>query len=188
MAIDKGQLEGIRLQSERVVRAYKELRGTAHNSDFTSDDFPVGKFAELFQHLKQLDRWLEDDGAERPSVLEAAGRPFSDANLCVEQAKALSSLISSDESNDTDSMKVAASMVFGLMVDADEHLNALWVALGGKSVLAYIAWCLERLVRKLHDIYVEMGSQRWEAGKRESLARRALDRLAGVRANEGDPE
>jgi hypothetical protein len=54
-------------------------------------------------------------------------------------------------------------------------------------VLAYIAWCLERLVRKLHDIYVELGTIRWEAGKRESLARRALDRIAGVRPDEPDP-
>jgi hypothetical protein len=45
--------------SARVVRAYNELRGTAKNSDFTTDDFPVGKFAELFGQLKQLDGWLE---------------------------------------------------------------------------------------------------------------------------------
>lgn len=54
-----GHLDGIRLQAERVVRAYNDLRGTAKSVDFASDDFPVGKFAELFQQLKQLDGWLE---------------------------------------------------------------------------------------------------------------------------------
>jgi hypothetical protein len=48
-------------------------------------------------------------------------------------------------------------------------------------VLAYIAWCLERLVRKLHDICVEMSSQRWEHGQRDSLVRKALERIAEQR-------
>jgi hypothetical protein len=51
--------ECIRLQAVRVVRAYHDLRNTAHSADFKSDDFPVGLFAELVQNIKQLDGWLE---------------------------------------------------------------------------------------------------------------------------------
>jgi hypothetical protein len=51
--------ECIRLQADRVVRAYRTLRASAHSADFTSDDFPVGLFAELFQQIKQLDGWLD---------------------------------------------------------------------------------------------------------------------------------
>jgi hypothetical protein len=45
--------DGIRLQAERVVRAYNELRGTAKHSDFNSDELPVGKFVELFKQIKR---------------------------------------------------------------------------------------------------------------------------------------
>ena len=51
--------EGIRLQSERVVRAYKALRDSPSSANFTSDDFPVGLFAELVQQIKLLEGWLE---------------------------------------------------------------------------------------------------------------------------------
>jgi hypothetical protein len=47
MATDSVHSQGIRLQAERVVRAYRELRSTAHSATFTSDEFPVGQFAEL---------------------------------------------------------------------------------------------------------------------------------------------
>ena len=50
---------GVRLQAERVVRAYHELRAAPKNADFKSDDFPVGLFAELVQQIKQLDGWLQ---------------------------------------------------------------------------------------------------------------------------------
>ena len=51
--------ECIRLQAERVVRAYKALRDSPSSASFTSDDFPVGLFAELVQQIKLLDGWLE---------------------------------------------------------------------------------------------------------------------------------
>jgi hypothetical protein len=53
--------QGVRLQAERVVRAYHELREAPKNSDFKSDDFPVGLFAELVTEIKRLDGWLETD-------------------------------------------------------------------------------------------------------------------------------
>ena len=59
MATDSVHPEGIRLQAERVCRAYRTLRASAHSADFTSAEFPVGLFAELFQQIKQLDVWLE---------------------------------------------------------------------------------------------------------------------------------
>lgn len=50
--------EGIRLQAERVVTAYKELRADANSANFQSGDFPVGLFAELIQQIKLLEGWL----------------------------------------------------------------------------------------------------------------------------------
>ena len=50
---------GVRLQAERVVRAYKALREAPKNSDTRDDIFPIGLFAELLQQLKQLEGWLE---------------------------------------------------------------------------------------------------------------------------------
>ena len=50
--------ECIRLQSERVVRAYKALRDSPNSATFTNDDFPVGLFADLVQQIKLLEGWL----------------------------------------------------------------------------------------------------------------------------------
>lgn len=128
--------ECIKLQAERVVRAYNDLRTTAHSADFKNDDFPVGRFAELVQQIKLLDGWLQPVEGDAVSgahdVLRAAGTPYSDVSLCVEQAKALTRLISSDESEDIDSIQVAASMASTLLFDAEKHLTELWVAIGGK--------------------------------------------------------
>ena len=51
--------EGIRLQAERVVRAYKEMRDTTNSANLKSDDSPVGLFAELMQQIRMLEGWLE---------------------------------------------------------------------------------------------------------------------------------
>lgn len=67
MATDSTHSEGIRLQAERVVRAYKALRSNAHSANFTSDEFPVGQFVELVQQIKQLDVWLQPaEGSDEP--------------------------------------------------------------------------------------------------------------------------
>ena len=50
--------EGIRLQAERVVRAYRALRDAPKLSDLHERRFPVGLFAELVQQIKQLEGWL----------------------------------------------------------------------------------------------------------------------------------
>jgi hypothetical protein len=130
MADDSVHSEGIRLQAERVVRAYSAMRDRAKTME--SGDFPVAEIGELFQQVRLLDGWLqpiaesEEDGADRLEVLKVAGGPFEGASTCIDQAKALASLISSDESDDTESMKLAASMVYGLMNDAQHWLNNLW--------------------------------------------------------------
>jgi hypothetical protein len=72
MANDSVHSEGIRLQAERVVRAYKELREAPKNADFKSDDFPVGLFADLVQQIKVLDGWLEPSDEPRLAELRAA--------------------------------------------------------------------------------------------------------------------
>ncbi len=69
------QSEGIRLQAERVVRAYRTLRASAHSADFTSAEFPVGLFAEIVQQIKLLDGWLQP--VEQPTADDVA-QPFSE--------------------------------------------------------------------------------------------------------------
>lgn len=72
--------EGIHLQSERVVRAFKALREAPRNSDFKSDDFPMGKYIALVDEIKRLDGWLEPITAtattakRRPSESERDAR------------------------------------------------------------------------------------------------------------------
>lgn len=76
MATETVHLDGIRLQAERVVRAYKELRADTKSADFKSDDWPVGLFAELMQQIKLLDGWLEpvaEDVAALRARCEALG-------------------------------------------------------------------------------------------------------------------
>jgi hypothetical protein len=55
----------VKAQADRVVAAYRDLRAASHNTDFASDEFPVGRLAELFQQVKQLDVWLEAPHAEQ---------------------------------------------------------------------------------------------------------------------------
>jgi len=86
MANSNVHSEGVRLQADRVVSAYRELRNTAHSADFTSDDFPVGKFAELFQQIKALAGWLEPDswrsGADLAlELIDSAGDLHHSASL-----------------------------------------------------------------------------------------------------------
>jgi hypothetical protein len=59
MATHSVHSEGISLQAERVVRAYKALRAAPNSADFSSDSFPVGLFVELVTQIKQLAHWLE---------------------------------------------------------------------------------------------------------------------------------
>jgi hypothetical protein len=67
MAIRSVQSEGIHQQALRVVRAYNALREAPKNTEFNSDDFPFGLFAERLQQIKLLDGWLE------PAVESEAG-------------------------------------------------------------------------------------------------------------------
>jgi hypothetical protein len=64
MATTQDHDQCIKAQAERVVAAYRDLRAASHNTDFASDEFPVGRLAELFQQVKQLDVWLEAPAAE----------------------------------------------------------------------------------------------------------------------------
>ena len=75
MANDSVHSEGIKLQAERVVRAYKTLRDAPKNSDFKSDDFPVGLFAELVTQIKAFDGWLQP--ADEPADNIAAIRELT---------------------------------------------------------------------------------------------------------------
>ena len=59
MATQDTGSDGVRLQAERVLRAYKALREAPKNSDPRDDVFPIGLFAELVQQIKQLEGWLE---------------------------------------------------------------------------------------------------------------------------------
>ena len=96
--------ECIRLQAERVCRAYRTLRGSAHSADFTSAEFPVGLFAELFQQIKSLDIWLQPvEGAELPprekrrgneAFAEHVGQRIDSALLCIERARRLTDVCS----------------------------------------------------------------------------------------------
>jgi len=58
MAIASVHSDGIRLQAERVVRKYKELRAATGSSFEPNPEFPVGLFAELVTQIRQLERWL----------------------------------------------------------------------------------------------------------------------------------
>ena len=55
MAIASVHSDGIRLQAERVVRKYKELRAATGSSFEPNPEFPVGLFAELVTQIRQLD-------------------------------------------------------------------------------------------------------------------------------------
>ena len=70
--------EGIRLQAERVVVAYNEIRDTANSANFKSDEFPVGLFAALIQEIQRLEGWLEP---AEPADRIAAVRDLTDG-LC----------------------------------------------------------------------------------------------------------
>jgi hypothetical protein len=74
MTTDTQHLEGIRLQAERVVRAYNELRADAASADFKSGDFPVGKFAALVEQVKRLEGWLQPPSGGGPDLRHAAER------------------------------------------------------------------------------------------------------------------
>jgi hypothetical protein len=66
MATIQDHNEGIRLQAERVVRAYQELRDSAASVPTMEKDWPVGLFAELVQQIKLLDGWLKPVGGDAP--------------------------------------------------------------------------------------------------------------------------
>ena len=96
MATNSVHSDNIRLQAERVCRGYKTLRATAHSADFTSDEFPVGLFAELFQQHKQLEHWLQPaEGAEPPAREKGVNEAFGErvgqridrALICIESAR-----------------------------------------------------------------------------------------------------
>jgi len=75
-------LDGIRLQAERVVRAYHELRADAHSANFQSGDFPVGLFAALVEQIKLLEGWLEPSEPDDDDLLK---RDFCDRTTADEQ-------------------------------------------------------------------------------------------------------
>jgi hypothetical protein len=132
--------ECIRMQAERVCRAYKALREAPKSAEFQSDDFPVGHFATLVTEIRRLDGWLEPtdetSADEHLDVMAAAGEPFGEVSLCLEQSQALADVLQlSTENNELadGTITVVAGMLFNRMHDARKHLDALWVAIGGKQ-------------------------------------------------------
>jgi hypothetical protein len=61
MATANVHSECLRLQAECAVRAYHALRNAPKGSNFQSDDFPVGRFAEFATQIKALDGSLEPE-------------------------------------------------------------------------------------------------------------------------------
>ena len=128
--------EGIRLQAERVVRAYNTLRQAPKNSEFTSDDFPVGLFAELFTQIKSLDIWLQPvEGAELPprekgvneAFAEHVGQRIDSALLCIERARRLTDVCSAaikalEVENSGDIAFTMGSELFSAIDDARKAL------------------------------------------------------------------
>jgi hypothetical protein len=74
--------------------------------------------------------------ADATNVLRAAGEPYSAVSLCISEARALAdTLQTSTESAEPDpeSITAQAGMIFNRMHEARKHLEALWVAIGGKA-------------------------------------------------------
>jgi hypothetical protein len=123
--------ECIKLQSERVVRAYNELRGAAHSADFKSDEFPVGRFAELVTEIKRLEGWLEpvadesDDEAE--TVCERATRELTNVRKIIVEIDHLAH--DGQESRDP---AVTLAVIKRLAAEGQSHLyGRLWDDLTG---------------------------------------------------------
>ena len=147
-----GDPEGVRLQAERVVRAYNELRAEAKSANFKSDDFPVGKLGELFHQVRHLDGWLEpapaeeegadpgaNDGARIAKALpsekgvneafaERVGQRIDEALLFIERARRLTDVCSAaikalEVENSGDIAFTMGSELFSAIDDARKALE-----------------------------------------------------------------
>jgi hypothetical protein len=75
----------------------------------------------------------DDDAADIPDLLRAAGVPFQGAGDCVRKARALADLIGASEESGQESVEAASLMLYDLLCNAEKNLNSLWVSIGGKS-------------------------------------------------------
>lgn len=125
---DDGPAEGLRLQAERVVKAYNELRADARSADFKSDDLPVGKFAELFTEVKRLDGWLEQVASDEKPADEhehnGSRDKLADVQQWLQGIEATAKLLSTQVAiGDLDTDLVAVCM--SIARDAERGIDAL---------------------------------------------------------------
>lgn len=90
--------ECIRLQSERVVRAYRGLVATPKNSQFADPDFPVGALGELMMEIRRLEGWLEP-AADDESAERSRGDAKNALNLSLDRISALADLLALADGN-----------------------------------------------------------------------------------------
>lgn len=79
---------------------------------------------------------MSRENAGPVDVLRAANGPFDEVSRLVREAKALADLLQLANDNnepERESIMGAAAMLFNKMGEAQNQLDALWVAIGGEA-------------------------------------------------------